>query len=152
MSNVCASCGAELPPSRSCQQMCDELYAYTLTLGDSEFIHQHVVDAYAAQHSTADTKPINQCAALIGLYLFAERSYTGRQVQQAHMALGNKMKQWKLFELPGQRALLTVVDPLHDEQGSKRDERIKQWARAVWAMWSEHHSVVESWARERLRV
>jgi hypothetical protein len=123
--------------------VCDEVYAYTLTLGDGEFIHQHVVDAYAAQHVSNDTKPIAMAAALIGLYLFVERGYTGRQVQQAHMALGNKMKAWSLFEAPRQDATLTVVDPLSASPGPKRDQVIKQWARAVWAMWDEQHREVE---------
>ena len=59
--------------------MCDELYAYTLLRDRSEFIHQHAVDAYAAQHIGKETKPIVLAAALIGLYLFTERGYTGRR-------------------------------------------------------------------------
>jgi len=34
-----------------------ELCAYTLSLGDAEFIHQHVVDAFAAQDATPSTRP-----------------------------------------------------------------------------------------------
>ena len=47
----------------------DELSAYTLTHGDPEFIHQHVVDAFAAQHATAKSSAIGVAFALIGLYL-----------------------------------------------------------------------------------
>jgi hypothetical protein len=36
----------------------DELRCYTLGLHDLEFIHQHVVDAWSAQHADADTRPI----------------------------------------------------------------------------------------------
>ena len=141
MSNLCSICGGELPPSRTCQQLCDELYAYTLGLGDREFIHQHVVDAYAAQHVSSATKPIAIAASLIGLFLFVEQGYTGRQVQQVHMALGNKMKTWPPLETP-ERAALTVVNPLSASPGPLRDEAIKQWARAVWAMWQEQHGDV----------
>jgi len=108
------------------------LYAYTLDHGSSEFIHQHVVDAYAAQHLALESKPIYAAAALIGLYLFCERGYTGRQVQQAHMALGNRMKAWLRFQLPPQHAALTVADVLQAPRGAERDASIKQWARAVW--------------------
>jgi Family of unknown function (DUF5946) len=97
---VCPRCGAKLPARRSCQEMCDELYAYTLARDRSELIHQHAVDAYAAQHIGKDSKPIALAASLIGLYLFTARGYTGRQVQQVHMDLGNKMKTWLLFETP----------------------------------------------------
>jgi len=147
---VCSRCGAELPASKSCQEICDELYAYTLMHGSSEFIHQHVVDAYAAQHVGHDTKPIAMAAALMGLFLFVERGYTGRQVQLAHMKLGNKMKAWPLFEPPGRHATLTVVDPLREPPGCERDAKIKQWARAVWAMWQERHAEVETRLRADL--
>jgi Family of unknown function (DUF5946) len=124
--------------------MCDELYAYTLAHGSREFIHQYVVDAYAAQHVGADTKPIAMAAALIGLFLFCERGYTGRQVQQAHMKLGNKMKTWPLFEAPAEHSGLTVTKPLSVAPGAERDETIKRWARAVWEMWRERHLEVEN--------
>lgn len=147
MANVCPTCGAELPAARTCQEMCDELNAYTLEYAGAEFVHQHLVDAYAAQHISRDSKPVKQAAALVGLYLFVERGYTGRQVQQAHMALGNKMKQWTLWEPPCERAGLTVMDPLKVPAGVQRDEAIKQWARAVWTMWGERHGDVEEWLR-----
>jgi hypothetical protein len=40
------------------------------------------VDAYAAQHATPASKPITTAFALIGLFLFAERGFTGKQVQR----------------------------------------------------------------------
>ena len=40
------------------QQAFDELCAYTLQRGDAAFIHQHVVDAFAAQQADENTKPI----------------------------------------------------------------------------------------------
>lgn len=144
----CQRCGAKLPAGRSCQEMCDELYAYTLTHGDSEFLHQYVVDAYAAQHVGEESKSIYLAGTLIGLYLFCEQGYTGRQVQLAHMALGNKMKKWPSFAVPQKPATLTVMDPLRAEAGPERDEVIKQWARAVWAMWHERHAQVEERLRE----
>lgn len=123
--------------------MCDELCAYALTHGGKEFIHQHVVDAYAAQHVGEGTKPVAMAAALIGLFLFVERGYTGRRVQLVHMQLGKKMKAWPLFELPDKRAPLTVMDPLNAHLGPERDEKIKDWGRAVWEMWKEHHAEIE---------
>ena len=146
--NRCSLCGAVLPPSKACHEMRDELFGYTLTLGRGEFIHQHAVDAYAAQHRSSDTKPINQAAALIGLFLFVERGYNGRQVQLAHMKLGNKMKTWPLFEPPGERAALTVMDVLQAPAGAERDESVKHWARAVWEMWEVRHAEVEQWLRK----
>jgi len=62
----------------------DALCAYTLTRGDAAFIHQHVVDAFAAQSADEATKPITLTFALVGLYLHVERQFTGREVQRAH--------------------------------------------------------------------
>ncbi len=47
----------------------DELCCYTLSLRDAAFIHQHAVDAIAAQNADAQTKPIAIAFALVGLYL-----------------------------------------------------------------------------------
>jgi len=52
-----------------------ELSAYTLGLGDPEFLHQHVVDAYMVQHANETTKPIGVAFGLFGLYLHVERQF-----------------------------------------------------------------------------
>jgi hypothetical protein len=43
--------------------------AWTMSLRDSAFVHQYVVDAWAAQHAENGSKPIGVAFALIGLYL-----------------------------------------------------------------------------------
>ena len=146
-SNSCPLCGALLPASGSCQELYDELSLYTLTRGRQEFIHQHAVDAYAAQHATEHTKPIAVAAALIGLYLFAEHGYSGLEVQQAHMTLGNKMKNWPLLTIHRQKAKLNVADVLQAEAGLKRDQAIRDWTRAVWETWREHHEAIATWLK-----
>jgi hypothetical protein len=141
-SPTCPICGAALGNAPSCQALCDELSLYTYSRNREEFIHQHVVDAYAAQHVGQDTKSITLAAALIGLYLFAVRNYTGRKVQQVHMQLGNKMKEWPLFPAPARKSDITVADVLTTPPGVPRDEVIRRWARAVWDMWEERHAGV----------
>jgi hypothetical protein len=61
-----------------------ELSYYTLAHDDPRFIHQHIVDAFAAQTANQDTNPIKVAFALIGLYLYLEKDYTGKEVQLAH--------------------------------------------------------------------
>ncbi len=77
---------------RSARDAYDELSAYTLTHTDPAFIHQHVVDAFAAQQADESTKPITLTFALVGLYLQVEKGRTGRRVQLVHMQLA-KCKQ-----------------------------------------------------------
>jgi hypothetical protein len=99
-----------------------ELCAYTLTHGDPGFIHQHVVDAFAAQNADANTKPIKLAFALIGLYLLLERNSTGRQVQRVHRLLANRRKQWPRFDLPADRGMIWPSDVLAAPPGRARDE------------------------------
>src|SRR3954453_23804420 len=85
---------AVMSPEKSA---CHELSYYTLAHGALTFIHQHVVDAFAAQDADGDDKPIRLTFALVGLYLHVERGYTGRQVQLAHMALARQKRAWPKF-------------------------------------------------------
>src|SRR5215468_9278662 len=93
------------------QDLFNELTFYTLSHRDPRFIHQHVVDAYAAQHADEQTKPMKVVFALVGLYLFLEKDFTGRQVQQVHMRLARRRKQWPRLPLPsGPRDAVTVSE------------------------------------------
>ncbi len=66
---------------KTAQASYNELSYYTLALRDPAFIHQHIVDAFAAQTADEHTRPIKLTFALAGLYLHVEKGFTGRQVQ-----------------------------------------------------------------------
>ena len=68
------------------------------------------------------------------------------------MKLGNKMKTWPLFEVPAEHASLAVMEALSAPCGPERDDQIKRWARAVWAMWAERHVEVETLYQGLLRL
>jgi hypothetical protein len=130
----------------------DQLRAYTLTHSDPAFIHQHVVDAHAAQHAgaqtQADQKAITTAFALIGLYLHLERGYSGRQVQLAHARLARKRKQWPTFAPPPARGALTARDVMRAEPGQQRDRAIRDWCASVWESWSGSHAQVARLLRD----
>ena len=126
-----------------------ELSAYTLTSGDPAFMHQHVVDAWAAQHAHAESKPIGVFFALVGLYLHVERGRTGREVQQAHMDLARIPEAWPVGTLPHNRGTLTVLDVLAKPAGPARDAEISRWAASVWAAFAESRISVEALLRRR---
>jgi hypothetical protein len=113
-----------------------EVCAYTLNHGGSAFIHQHVVDAYAAQHADENTKPIAITFALVGLYLHVEKGYTGREVQRIHMRLAKERRAWLTFAPPLVQASMTAADVVAAPAGPARDEAIYRWAAAVWKSWS----------------
>jgi hypothetical protein len=114
----------------------NELSYYTLAHGDRAFIHQHVVDAYGAQHVRPSPSTIGPAFALAGLYLAVERKFTGRHVQKLHMVMAGASKQWPRFDPPQQVGPLNVGDVVGTEPGPQRDDAIMRWCAGIWAAWS----------------
>ncbi len=129
-----------------------ELCAYTLAhaLEDPSFIHQQVVDAYAAQRAAGESKPIAVTFALVGLYLHVERGFSGRQVQLAHMRLAREKRQWPTFLLPGAeaRGSITALDVVAAAPGAARDRAIDAWCASVWQAFAEGRQKVVDIVRE----
>jgi ribosomal protein L4 len=133
----------------------DEYYSllyYTLSRGDAEFIHQHAVDAHAAQHADDKTKALTVAFALIGLYLYVEKGFTGREVQRAHTQLASRRKQWPAFKLPKQRGTITVADVVDAEAGGPRDHMIGEWCCEVWSTWKESRTQVVDLVATELNI
>jgi uncharacterized protein DUF5946 len=129
----------------------DDLCFYTLAHGDPAFIHQHVVDAFAAQNATADTKPIAITFALIGLFLHLERGYTGREVQLAHMHLARPpRREWPRFTPPEHRGAMHVGHVLTAPAGPDRDRAIDSWCRSVWDAWQHAREEIVNMCDELL--
>jgi hypothetical protein len=105
----------------------DELCCDTLAHKDPSFIHQHVVDAFAAQRADEQTKPINLTLALVGLYLRVEKHFNGRTVQLVHMNLAKQQRTWPVFHLPGEREAMTAAEVLATPVGDERDDAIDAW-------------------------
>ncbi len=120
----------------------DELQCYTLGHGSADFVHQHVVDAWAAQHADAHTRPIGLTFALVGLYLRVEKGWSGRQVQRAHMRLSARTRDWPTFALPSDRGEVTAVDVMASPPGAERDHAIDTWCASVWSVFGESHRTV----------
>jgi hypothetical protein len=122
----------------------NELTYYTLAHGDIAFIHQHVVDAYGAQHVRDSASTIGAAFALAGLYLAVERRVTGRQVQKMHIMMAKASKAWPRFEPPKDVGPLTVADVIAVAAGPPRDEAILRWCASVWSAWSAEQDRVRA--------
>ncbi len=150
----CQYCDAKTIDDQTCQDLYDKLALYTLNHYEPEFfIHQYAVDAYAASHMQDGQKPIKAAFALTGLYLFSERGYTGKEVQQAHRWLVPTVKQsrirdrigtnesgikrWPMFKKPEIKPEMNVESAVKAIAGQQRDQMIKNWAEAVW----QSHSI-----------
>lgn len=128
------------------------LASYTLTHPDPVFIHQHVVDAYAAQYADSKTKPIKITFALIGLCLYLEHGFTGKQVQLAHMKLGRFKKAWPIFSIPSNMGKVSISDVLEAPEGAARDAMIHTWSASVWSAWKDGHDAVRTIVKNELGV
>ena len=127
---------------KSEQETYYELCYYTGAHSDPFFIHQLAVDAYGAQHADENTKPIGLSFALIGLYLYIEKNFSGREVQIAHVKLGKHRKDWPTFDLPESRGNITIYDVLAAPEGPERDKMIHNWCVSVWEAYREIHKEV----------
>lgn len=137
---------------RSDQDTYNELAYYTLAHPDPSFIHQELVDAYRAQHAHEHTKAIAITFALIGLYLYIEKGFSGKQVQRAHMQLAKHRKTWPRIEPPEQRGDVTVHDVLAAPPGQERDNMIRQWCGSVWEAWKESQQQVRNLVKAELGI
>lgn len=122
-----------------------ELACCTLAQTSADFIHQHVVDAFAAQHASTSDKPIRLAFALVGLYLHIECNYNGKEVQRAHQAIAATKRAWPVFSAPEHRGNITIADVLATKSGADRDGMIDTWCRSVWAAFDGSHSAIERW-------
>lgn len=132
------------------QDQFHQLAYYTLAHNGKNFIHQHVVDAFAAQNASANTKPITLFFALAGLYLFVEKGVTGRQVQNTHLLFSRKTKQFPLFQLPNCNCDITVSDVMALPAGIERDDMIRKWCGCVWASYKTERGNVISFTDKLL--
>lgn len=124
----------------------DEVYAYTM--GRPGFILQHVVDAFAVQTATGSSKSIGVVFGLVGLYLHVERQFSGRQVQEAHIALSRRKREWPRVDLPEDRGSMTVAEVLAASAGPERDRAIDDWCRSVWSAFSSSRETIAALLRE----
>ena len=112
-------------------ELFEQISFYTLSHPDSDyFIHQLAVDAYTAQTATEDTQQISLVFALVGLYLFAEKNFTGKQIQEAHLLFAKYKDDLPEVILPEERGNITIRDVLQSTED--RDEMIKRWCVSVW--------------------
>ena len=87
-------------------------------------------------------KPIGLTFALVGLLLHLERGMSGRQVQQAHMFLARKSRDWPTFDLPQDRGSVTAIHVMTAPEGPDRDRVIDEWCASVWETFAASQEAV----------
>jgi Family of unknown function (DUF5946) len=134
------------------QELYNELAFYTLAHPDPAFIHQNVVDAFAAQHADESSKAIYIVFALIGLYLCVEKNFTGKQAQKAHMQLAKTRRQYARPPLPVDRGAIGIRDVLAAPPGRARDDMIHKWCISAWEAWKDSREQIAALAKSELGV
>lgn len=124
------------------------LAAWSLTLGDPAFVHQHVVDAWTAQTANEQAKPIGVAFALVGLCLYLEHGRSGREVQQAHVRLARVGREWPVFALPADRGVVGPADVLAEQGDLGRVAAVRRWCEAVWAAYGPSQPAVRALLRQ----
>jgi Family of unknown function (DUF5946) len=130
--------------SGACRAQFDELCFWTLSQADERFMHQHAVDAYAAQHVSPNSPAIFAAFALVGLCLCVERGFNGRQVQRAHVLLARTGRRWPAFAPPGFVGAVVVADVVATTAGAGREAALLRWCASVWDAWAAEHERVRA--------
>ncbi|SFO54594.1 hypothetical protein SAMN04488519_10833 [Algoriphagus ornithinivorans] len=120
----------------------NELSFYTLSHKDPSFIHQHIVDAYGAQIADETTKEIRTIFSLVGLYLYLEKGYTGREVQGFHILMSKNKIKWPKIDFPKNRGEINVSDVLTVKSGFERDKMIRNWCLSIWGEYRESRNLI----------
>ena len=134
------------------QALFDELSFYTLARPRSEFLHQLAIDTFTAQHASEASRPMAIVFAVLGLYLHAERGFTGLQIQRVHMQLAPRRLEWPALPLPARHAGLNVADVLNAEPGAERDAMIRRWCAAEWQVWTESRAAIAHLLKAQLDI
>ena len=133
----------------SSDKLFEQLTFYTLSHPDKDyFIHQLSIDAYTAQTATEDTQQISLVFALVGLYLFAEKNFTGKQIQKAHLLLAKYKDDLPEVILPEKRGNLTIKDVLTSTENI--DDMIKQWCVSVWKAYEVNRKKIKQFCDKYL--
>lgn len=113
--------------------------------------HQLGGDAYGAQHVAPGPTTIRTTYSLVGLYLSSDESFAGDAVRAAHQRMGKPDSSWPAFPPPERSAGMTIMAVA--ERGLMADspdghvDAMRDWARVVWASWTDHHIEVRDLAR-----
>ncbi len=142
---VCEDCGAIVAEGGArCLKLFEEIIAKEF--GDYRYgkIHRLTVDAYSLQHPDKYMRSGKSFAAhLTGVYValqLKDPSGVNRAVQKW---LGTNPKIVKPDALPKQKENITITFIHNAVDAGEHERRVREWARAVWSAWSEHHALAK---------
>lgn len=163
---VCPGCGLRMPvrnvttTSRGYYNVSNECWDLYTEVLETEYsnaflfgqVHQLTVDSYAVQHAGKPHPDKSLDVHLFGLYLSLEKGIRSPYIPPLLQRLVAGIEVWPHYEPPTQRAAITVFDVAFCDTTEDHIRVVKDWARAVWDSWSQHHAEVARLVSESLRM
>jgi hypothetical protein len=150
---VCPGCGLAMPPRKTntsgsyynTSVECWDLYTEVLGTEYSDpvlfgQVHQLTVDSYAVQHAGGPHPDKSVTVHLCGLYLALEKGIRSPYIPPLLQRLAAAIDVWPHCEPPAEKVALTVFDVAFCDSSEDHARVVREWARAVWAAWSEYHA------------
>lgn len=157
---ACPGCGALVPDTPGpthryigAPAQCWALFGEVLAREYSDFryasVHQLTVDSYAAQHPGEPSRQSIQSVAvhLISLHLMLERGYVSRQATKAVQRATSLENVFEWLDPPESLGVVTIEHVHGARDAAAHQERVREWAAAVWSAWERYHETVRGWAR-----
>ncbi len=143
--DVCEDCGAAVAEGRAgCLKIFEEILAREF--GDYRYgrIHRLTVDSYSLQHPDKYMRSGKSFAAhLTGMCAAIESEDALPLNQAVQKWLSTNPQIEKPAHLQERRGALTVAYVHGAEDADEHVSRVREWARDVWAAWSEHHGLAK---------
>jgi len=140
---VCEDCGAAVDEGRAgCLKIFEEILAREFSDYRYGRIHRLTVDAYSLQHPDKYMRSGKSFAAhLTGMCaaLEAEDALSTNQAVQQWLSTNPRVE--KPAHLPERRGDLNITYVHGAADADEHISRVREWARDVWAAWSEHHGL-----------
>lgn len=155
----CPGCGLELPESGRSYDFkfhasaeCWSLFEQVLA---TEYqnpalagqVNKLTVDTYAVQHAGGAHPDKSVCVHLVGLLLALERDVAPADAPRLLQRLAGRGS-FPHLQPPDERAPLTVRDVAMAGSPEAHARIVREWAAAVWRVWSPHHAAARELAGE----
>src|SRR5262249_16391265 len=111
--------------------------------------HRLTVDAYSLQHPDEYMRSGKSFAAhLTGICSALEYEDSSAINQAVQKWLNGAEQIEKPTRIPEQRGDVKITYVYNAISAEEHNQRVREWARAAWAAWSEYHDLAREWIRE----
>lgn len=143
--DTCDDCGAVVAQGKDgCRVLFEEILAREFSDYRYGRIHRLTVDTYSLQHPDAYMKSGKSFVAhLTGMCAAFEFEDTLALNQAVQKWLSTNPKIQKPAEIPNERGTLMVTYVHAAVDAEQHTKRVREWARDVWAAWSQHHGLAK---------